>query len=188
MKSYSIQDFKNKFKALGFIWPEVHLIGVRNSQDNPDQFDDEFYLIKNDQIIGHYSGTTNPGSYYLKNFINPVFAGTAIMASNQQVIDGFVKGMIFGRMGWRQRKPIKIFRDTNKDLKSDEMGIPIIAGPDLCLHIHAMFKAWILHAISKIIWNWSAACQGMNKQDEWEDFMEKTNDLQYLSYTLLKEF
>ena len=185
MRQYTVQDFKSRFAAFGFIWPEViHLIGIRNAQDNPDQFDDVFYLIDKDMIIGQYSGTTNAGSYHLQNFFSPAFGGTAVLASNQQIVDGFEKGQIYGSDGWRQRKPSKIYRDTNKDLKTDEMGAPMIGM--WSIHIHAMFsEKW--HQSLKI-YNWSAGCQGMNVEDQWKDFMVKTSPLTYLTYTLLKEF
>lgn len=181
--TYTVQQLKDRFKSFGFQWPDSHFIGIRSNADAPDQFDDIFYLIDKDQIVGTYSGTTNPGTYWLQNFFNGDFAGTAILASNQQLIDGFEVGQIYGREGWRQRKPSKIYRDTNKDLKSDEAGSAKIGM--WSIHIHAMFK----QVKSLKIWNWSAGCQGLNVEDEWNDFMAKSKArTKYLTYTLLKEF
>lgn len=183
MKQYTVKELKDRFAKFGFVWPEFHFIGIRSLADAPDQFDDVFYLIDKDQIVGTYSGTTNPGSYWLQNFFSPKFGGTAVLASDQQLVDGFEIGQIYGREGWRQRKPSRIFRDTNKDLKSDESGTSQL---DMwSIHIHAMFKS----VKSLKIFNWSAGCQGLNVESEWNDFMAKSKlRTKFLTYTLLKEF
>jgi hypothetical protein len=184
MKLYTQDELKARFAALGFAWPQNHLIGVRNTADQSDAYDDVFYWVEDGKLLHVYSGTTNPGSYYLQTFINKLIKGTAIMASNQQMVDGFLRGNYRGRRCWRQIKPMKIFRDEDKDLRSEEVGIPFMGM--FGIHIHAMFAT----KKSIRIFNWSAACQGMNVPEEWAEFVDRSyfKCNWYLTYTLLKEF
>lgn len=184
MRQYSQIELISRMTDLGFKWPQHHLIGVRNKMDTPDAYDDLFYWIQDGVLTRVYTGTTNPGSFYLQNFINKMFKGTAIMASNQQLLDGFEKGEHSGRPCWRQAKPMKIFRDDDKDLKSEEIGTAYIGMYGI--HIHAMFKG----PKSMRIFNWSAACQGMNDPAQWNEFIELSYGKldRFLTYTLLSEF
>lgn len=184
MRVYFKDELIQRVLELGFLWPKTHLIGIRSLADDPDKFDDAFYWFEDGELFSIYSGTTNPGSYYLQNFINKVAGGTAIMASNQQMVDGFTKGKHSGNDCWRQYSPMKVFRDSDKDLKSEELGIPNIGMYGI--HIHAMFKS----KKSERIFNWSAACQGMNVPDEWNEFISRSYKKcpTHLTYTLLKEF
>jgi len=182
MDSKTIDQLKAEFKRLGYQWPNFHLIGIRSNADVPDAYDDDFYLI-NGTDVHKYTGTTNPGAYWLQNFFNPAFGGTALLAPGQYV-DTWQLGVIYGEEGFRQSKPVKIFRDSNKNLKSEEMGIPQIGM--YSIHIHKMFK----NTKSLKIWNWSAGCQGLNDPTHWNDLMDrfKKANLPALTYTLLKEF
>lgn len=184
MRIYSQEELKARFNELGFIWPQNHLIAIRNKADMSDKYDDVFYWIEDGMIWDHYYGTTNPGSYYLQNFINKAMGGTAIMATNQQLIDGFIKGEHKERQCWKQFKNMKIFRDADKDLKSEEAGFPFVG--KYGIHIHAMFKS----TKSVRIFNWSAACQGMNDPVHWHDFITRSYIKcdQFLTYTLLSEW
>jgi len=184
MKQYTEQELKDRLAFLGFVWPQNHLIGVRSITDVADAYDDVFYWIEDGKLWNVYTGTTNPGSYYLQTFINKLFTGTAIMASNQQMVDGFVKGLHKDRECWRQHKPMKIFRDDDKDLRSEESGLPFIG--IYGIHIHAMFK----DTKSLRIYNWSAACQGLNDPDQWKEFITRSYIKcdRLLTYTLLAEF
>lgn len=184
MKQHSLDELKAEFKRLRYQWLPFMLIGERSLADEPDKFDDFFYLINGD-VVKVFTGTTNPGSYWLQNFINEKFAATALLAPDQY-LNTWKLGQIHGRDGFRQDKAVKIFRDGNKDLKSDEVGIPEWVGPELCLHIHAMF----VKGASWKIWNWSAACQGLNQEVQWNEFMAdcKKANITTLTYTLLHEF
>lgn len=184
MRQYTEQDLRERLAHLGFVWPQNHLIGVRADSDTPDAYDDSFYWIEDGKLFGVFTGTTNPGSYYLQNFINKIAGGTAVMASNQQVFEGFVKGTHKERECWRQHKPFRVYRDEDKDLKSEEAGLPFVG--IYGIHIHAMFK----NTKSVRIFNWSAACQGMNDPDQWKEFMTRSYIKvdRLLTYTLLKEF
>jgi len=184
MRKYTQDDLSHRFAELGFLWPQNHLIGVRSIDDKGDAYDDQFYWIENGLLFNSYSGTTNPGSYYLQEFLNKAMGGTAIMATNQQMISGFVKGLHKERVAWRQYRPMRIFRDADKDLKSEEVGLPFIGMYGI--HIHAMFRS----KKSERIFNWSAACQGMNDPIEWAQFIDRSylKCDRFLSYTLLSEF
>jgi hypothetical protein len=184
MQQYTKDAIRLRMFEYGMTWPQNHLVGIRSLADEPDKFDDHFYWFEDGALFNVYEGTTNPGSYYLQNFINKLAGGTAVMASNQQMIDGFVKGEHHGNDCWRQYKPMKVFRDSNKDLKSDETGIPFIGMYGI--HLHSMNRG----VKSTRIFNWSAACQGMNVPDQWNEFISRSYEKcdKFLTYTLLREF
>lgn len=184
MKTYSTEELRERFSQLKFFWPQDHLIGVRNVVDASDRYDDQFFWVENGEVFRVYTGTTNPGSYYLQNFLNQLRDGTAIMATNQQMFEGFAKGFHKGRECWRQRKIMRIYRDADMDLASEESGLPYIG--QFGIHIHAMFRS----VKSERIYNWSAACQGMNNPVQWSEFITRSymKCNHYLTYSLLREF
>jgi hypothetical protein len=184
MKPYTKEAIMMRMLDFGFIFPQNHLVGIRSEADATDKYDDVFYWFEDGRVFAVYTGTTNPGSYYLQNFMNKLAGGTAVMASNQQMVEGFIKGKYKENDAWRQHSTMKVFRDADKDLKSEELGIPYVGMYNI--HIHAMFKG----KKSERIYNWSAACQGMNDPDQWNEFISRSYERcpEKLTYTLLKEF
>jgi len=186
MRSYSEPVLKERFKSLGFIWPVFHLIGIRSKADKPNEFDDLFYLC--DNLTGkkgsflQLTGTTNPGTSWLSNVMN--LKGCAVLIPGQYV-DCWSLGKHHGKYdAWVQVKPISVFRDNNKDFKSDESGIPDIGL--FGINVHRASET----AISKFIDKWSAGCQVMNNPKEYDVLIDlsKKSGLRFFTYTLLKEF
>jgi len=181
MRSYSENELRDKFKALGFKWLPFHLIGIRSKADKPNEFDDLFYLYDNGVYL-QFTGTTNPGISWLTNVMNP--KGCAVLTLGQH-IDCWSLGKHHGKYdAWVQTKPVSVFRDNNKDSKSDESGIPDIGL--FGINVHRASET----GVSKLIDKWSAGCQVMNNPNEYDVliYRSKKSGLRNFTYTLLKEF
>lgn len=187
MKSYLKSELHKEFVRLKYIWTAFHLIGVRSKADLPDQFDDKIYLINEINPVKHRfietTCTTNPGLYWLKNFLNS--KGTAVLKPNQYINTwqlGLHKGIYTALV---QRKPVTVYRDTNKDNKSDEKGMKEDTGY-FGINIHRANSS----IMSKVINQWSAGCQVINDPVSYENIMQECRDsgLKEFTYTLLREF
>jgi hypothetical protein len=181
MKKYSYVELENKFKELGYEWPAFHIIGTRSKANEKNKFDDYFYLIKG-PIMYVYSGTTNPGTHWLKNLLNP--KGTAVLKPGQYV-DAYQLGLHQGKYeALVQRKPVTVYRDGDKDDTAEEQG-----KEDTGLFGINMHRANSA-AISKFIDKWSAGCQVLDNPEQFKTLISscKTTGRKAFTYTLLREF
>ena len=80
MKQYTIDELKSEFKRLNYEFPNFHLVGVRSNANLPNEFDDLIGIV-NGNKVQWFSGTTNPGTHWLKNLMNP--KGTALLKPGQ---------------------------------------------------------------------------------------------------------
>lgn len=181
MKHYDQQQLITRFAQLGYQWPKFHLIGTRSKADVPDAFDDVFYLI--DGIQMHvYTGTTNPGVYWQQNFGTK--KGVAVLKPGQY-IDTWVLGLHHGDYtAWTQAKPLTVYRDGDKDGKS-EAG-PIEETGMFGINIHRAHEAHTSTVVAK----WSAGCGVFNNPVEFNEFitLSKKTGQKFFTYTLLDEF
>jgi hypothetical protein len=181
MSQLTYEQLQGRFKQLGFVWPDLHLIGVRSKEDEANSFDDHFYLINGTDMYV-YPGTTNPGLYWLHNPMN--IDGAAIMATNQQCVDAYVLGRHKGvHKAWIQAKPIYFFRDNDKDNKSEEQGKKIFQVIGANIH-----RASNSHTSLKID-KWSAGCQVFADPVHHNQFIHisEVSKRSFFTYTLLKE-
>ncbi len=119
MKAYSYVELENEFKRLGYSWSQFHIIGVRSKANEKNKFDDNIYLV-NGPIMFRYTCTTNPGTHWLKNLLNP--KGTAVLKPGQYV-DTWKLGLHQGKYeALVQRKPVTVYRDGDKDDTAEEQG------------------------------------------------------------------
>jgi hypothetical protein len=184
MKSYLKSDLHKRFLELNYKWTSFHMIGVRSAADAPDQFDDKFYFInefRNGSML-ETSCTTNPGVYWLKNFLNP--EGTAVLKPGQYLDSwklGKHKGIYEALV---QAKPVTVYRDTDKDNKAEEQGKEDTGM--FGINIHRANSS----AVSTIINQWSAGCQVINNPADYDKIIDlcKASGFKLFSYTLLKEF
>ncbi len=182
MKTYSVAELKDRFKVLGFTWYPFHGIGVRSKADEPNAFDDKFYLYYgNGQMLEH-TGTTNPGTSWLLKFMNP--KGTAVLAADRQYVETWKMGLHKGYEAMVQAKHVCVYRDTDKDLKSEEFGVPEWGW--FAIDHHGANR----NAISTVINLWSAGCQVRNNPAQHQEFIKKFKEsgLKFYTYTLLKEW
>jgi hypothetical protein len=181
MKTYSYVELENEFKGFGYQWPTLHLIGVRSKANEKNKFDDYFYLV-NGPIMFRFTCTTNPGTHWLKNLMNP--KGTAVLKPGQYV-DSWKLGLHQGKYeALVQAKPITVYRDNNKNDLAEENGKEDTGMFGINIH-HANSSA-----VSSIIDKWSAGCQVLNDPKDFYTLISacKTSGKKAFTYTLLREF
>lgn len=181
MKKYTIEELKAEFKKHNYEWLPFHFVGVRSTANLPNQFDDLFGLILNDKVEW-YSCTTNPGTHWLKNLLNP--KGAALLKPAQYK-DTWTIGLHQGKYeAFKQSKPVTVFRDGDKDDFAEETSVTETGLFGINIH-RANEKA-----ISKIIDKWSAGCQVLNNPADFATVLNaaKTTKQKAFTYTLLKEF
>lgn len=100
---------------------ELNIVGVRSSNTNPNAFDDSihvFYKREDGQWIHNaFPATTDPGTYWLKTFMNS--KGTAILKPGQYK-NAYRIGVHRGKyQALVQQAPVTVIRDDNKDQQLD---------------------------------------------------------------------
>jgi len=181
MKQYTVDELKKEFTRLGYQFPKFHLVGIRSKANKPNEFDDLIGLVE-DTRVSWYTATTNPGTYWLKNLLNP--KGTAVLKPGQY-LDSWKLGLHKGKYkALVQAKPITVFRDGDKDIIAEETSVTDkgLFG----INIHRANPS----AISRFIDKWSAGCQVLNNPSQFNMLIEKCYDskLPTFTYTLLNEF
>lgn len=195
LQKCSDYNFEKLFKAKGYAWftrgdYNLNIIGVRSSQNRviTNQYDDMLVLDYNTGN-GHkrncYYITTDPGIYYMKHLLNP--KGTAILVPGQYrgcwqlgLHQGKYKALV-------QKKPIKVYRDNDKDSVYD-LNPETIEDGIFGINIHRSNEI----VTSKQIDKYSAGCQVFNNPVEFRAFIrlcEKQAELygNSFTYTLINE-
>lgn len=183
-------DFQSLFKKLGYAYftngaYNINIIGVRaKGASVTNKFDDVIILdYKNEKgewCRQVYKATTDPGLYYLKATLDK--KGCAIVVPGQYR-GVWQIGMHRGKyQALVQRKPIKVYRDNNKDDIYDLSPKTIEEG---------IYGINLHHAgnDSVKIDKWSAGCQVIARLRDFNQLMaivKKQTSTTY-TYTLIKE-
>lgn len=181
MKNYKIDDLKFQFAKLNYKWLPFHIVGIRSDANSPDKFDDLIGLVEKDNLVW-FSGTTNPGTHWLKNLLNP--KGAALLKPNQY-LNTYQLGLHQGKyLALCQRKPVTVYRDANKNTFAEETAVT--DSGLFGINIHRANHS----AVSTIIDKWSAGCQVLNDPIDFNFLIKrcKESGLKEFTYTLLKEF
>ena len=181
MKKYSYVELENKFKELGYQWPTMHIVGTRSLANEKNKFDDYIYVI-NGPIMHVFTCTTNPGTHWLKNLLNP--KGAALLKPGQYV-DSWKIGMHQGKYkALVQAKPITVYRDGNKNDLAEESSVEQTGL--FGINIHRANP----NAVSSIIDKWSAGCQVLNDPKQFATLLAacEASGQKAFTYTLLREF
>lgn len=100
---------------------ELNIIGIRSTNPKPNQFDDSINIIYKREdgqwIHNSFPATTDPGTYWLKTFMNP--NGTAILKPGQYKNSHRIGVHRNKYQALVQQNPVTVFRDANKDDKLD---------------------------------------------------------------------
>ena len=169
---YTKEQIEKAIKSKGYVWFEgdkdydVNIVGVRNSSTGnkvTNVFDDTITLSYKVGGIWKYHSwpcTTDPGTKGVKEYHN--VSGVARLVEGQYR-GSHVIGLHQGKYeALRQSKPVKVYRDPNKDMVYDETKIQEgVFG----INIH---KAG---ADSTYVENWSEGCQVFKKSADFEEFM-----------------
>jgi hypothetical protein len=192
--SYTKEQIETAVKSKGHVWFEdtankgydVNIVGIRNTstgQKVTNAFDDYLTISykENGQWKCHvWPATTDPGKKGVMEYHNK--DGVA------RLVEGQYRGSHIIRLhqgkyeALGQDKPVKVYRDTNKDMTYDENKITEgVYG----INIH---KAG---ADSTYVENWSEGCQVFKKSADFEAFMKicrKSKDIHgnRFTYTLIE--
>jgi len=182
---YTKEKIEKVVKAKGYKWFEdkINIVGVRNSVPGDavtNAFDDTITVsLKENGVWKYYEwmATTDPGRKAVLEHSNP--NGVARLVPGQY-IDSHIIRLHKGKYeALGQNKPVKVFRDANKDLKYDEKKIQEgVFG----INIH---KAGV---DSTVVENWSEGCQVFKREKEFNDFMilAKSCKQKDFTYTLIE--
>ena len=171
MSCYTREQIENAIKAKGYVWFEdaankgfdVNIVGVRNSdtgQAVTNAFDDRItvsYKENGNWVFKEWIITTDPGKKGVKEYHNA--AGVARLVEGQYR-GSHTLGLHQGKYeALKQQKPVKVYRDANRDMTYDENKI---AEGIFGINIH---KAG---ADSTYVENWSEGCQVFKKAADFE--------------------
>ena len=187
--NYTREQIEKAVKSKGYVWFEdqankgfdVNIVGVRNSstgQNVTNLFDDTLTISykENGQWKFHqWSATTDPGKKGVMEYHNS--AGVARLVEGQYRGSHGI-GLHQGKYeALKQAKPVKVYRDANRDLTYNEDRIQEgVFG----INIH---KAGV---DSTYVENWSEGCQVFKKAADFEAFMaivRKSRDIHGNSFT-----
>ena len=180
MKKYTVKEIKAEFEKLGYDFPVFHLVGIRSEANAKNQFDDLIAVIERDTIVW-YTCTTNPGTHWLQNLLNP--KGTAVLKPGQYH-DAWQVGLHQGKYEalCQRNGNVNVWRDGNKDLVFDEI-----------LKDSGLFGINIHKAGQDSTWveNWSEGCQVFKRVKDFDVFMSICKKAAKIhgnkfSYTLLE--
>lgn len=182
MKKYSVAELKSEFTKNGYVWSNFNIIGVRSTANLPNVFDDLIILVKDDKAF-YFTATTNPGTHWLKNLLNP--KGAALLKPGQYV-DTYQIGLHQGKYeAFVQAKPVTVYRDADRDDKAEETLVTETGF--FGINIHRTNDNGV---ISQLIDKWSAGCQVLNNPADFKEllFQAKMSGRKLFTYTLLREF
>lgn len=181
MKKYTVEEIKAEFEKHNYRWFDFHFVGIRSAANLPNQFDDLFGVIQGNKIEW-FTCTTNPGTHWLKNLLNP--KGCALLKANQYV-DTWQIGMHQGKYkAFCQVKPVEVYRDKDLDDQAEETAV--VDKGLFGINIHRANE----NMISKFIDKWSAGCQVLNNPADFAKVLHLAEETKQklFTYTLLKEF
>jgi hypothetical protein len=172
MVKYSKDKIQKAIKNKGYVWFEgakdfdLNIIGVRTSSTGnkvTNVFDDVItvsFKENGNWVYKEWTNTTDPGTKGVKEFHNA--AGVARLVEGQYR-GSHALGLHQGKYeALRQQKPVKVYRDANKDMTYDESKIQEgLFG----INIH---KAGV---DSTYVENWSEGCQVFKRAADFEEFM-----------------
>lgn len=179
IKSYTLDQIKSTVIAKGYKWFEtgdfnLNLIGIRNSDTGDtvtNKFDDTFFIAYRDAgkwKIHNYACTTDPGAHWQQAPMNA--GGTASLVPNQyrstwriDLHQGLYKAL-------KQFKPVRTYRDKDKDLQYDRLPEDITQGI-YGINIHRANA----DRASLVVDKWSAGCQVIADPADFSNLMYLAN-------------
>lgn len=192
VKNYTANQLLARVKSLPTfksIPSDYWILGVRSNEDQPDFFDDKFYLFNGDKFVMVTSGTTNAGLSVLKGGFkeyNP--AGAAVLKSDEWYYNVWKYGKHRGKMRalLQLGAKVKFYRDGNMDSKIDEVGT--LHQGYIGINFHANTYQLTSTAIKEKIGAWSAGCQVVNIIPDYVKIIDLCQKQKSVSYCLLLEF
>ena len=168
---------------------ELNIVGIRNSNAQPNSFDDTINILYKREdgqwIINTFKATTDPGTYWLKTFMNS--KGTAILRPGQYKNSHRIGVHRNKYQALVQQNPVTVTRDDNRNLLLDfnnskqETGI-------FGINIHRAAVKGITKSVDKH----SAGCQVLADVNDFNLLMQLAERHRKLysndfTYTLLEQ-
>ena len=151
---------------------DVNIIGIRNSETDgkvTNHFDDTITISYKDSEstwkFHQWPATTDPGQYWMEHPMNT--DGCAILVPGQYRGSHKIRLHQGKYEALGQRKPVKVYRDNDKDDVYDTDEATITEGV-YGINIHRSNP----YTESTYVNKWSAGCQVFKKIDDFHEFME----------------
>jgi hypothetical protein len=190
---FTIDILSKAMKKKGYSWfdgpkdYDVNIIGVRNlnfGRKVTNLFDDWLtvsYKLNGEWKLHVWPITTDPGTKAVKQFKNP--NGVARLVPNQYKGSHIIRKHQGKYDAVCQDKPVKVWRDKNRDMTFDET---IIQEGVFGINIHKSNPK----TESQFVENWSEGCQVFKRAKDFEEFMNICNEARKIhgnrfTYTLL---
>jgi hypothetical protein len=183
------EQIEKAVKGKGYAWFEgtkdydLNIVGVRNSATGnkvTNVFDDKItvsYKLNGEWQFHEWNATTDPGKKGVMEYHNA--AGVARLVEGQYRGSHSI-GLHQGKYkALKQAKPVKVYRDPNRDLTYDETKI---AEGIFGINIHRSSAT----GTSTYVENWSEGCQVFSTVTDFDKFMalcEKASAIHGNSFT-----
>lgn len=197
--SITLDTVKKAVISKGYKWFEdtsnkgydVNIIGIRNSETGgkvTNHFDDTLTISYKDESgewkFHSWPATTDPGQYWIENPISK--DGTAILVPGQYRGSHMIRKHQGKYEALGQKKPVKVYRDNDKDLEYDTDEDTIKEGI-YGINIHRSNPYDESYYVNK----WSAGCQVFKKVADFHEFMDICRKARNIwgnsfSYTLIE--
>lgn len=176
--NYTKLTLTSKLKSLGYPLHDFMIVGVRSKADKSNEWDDKIYLVTKNGYWG-FEATTNPGTHWLLNWLNP--KGTAVLKPGMY---WYKLGKHKGYEALVQAEPVTVYRDRNKDLKSDEIPGTEETGY-FAINIHRALES----GVAKWVGKFSAGCSVVRHPADFKILIDecKKSGLTKFPYYLIKE-
>lgn len=163
------------------------LLGVRSQDDLPNRFDDKIYLFKGEEFVLVTSATTNAGTSTLRQFEKVNKDGAAILKADEWYYNVWKYGKHQGKVeGLLQLgNKVKVWRDTDKDDKSEEQGK--LQEGYFGINFHPNTYDLSKPSGTTIGW-WSAGCQVVNNVSNYKLMIQLLKREKLVTYCLINEF
>jgi hypothetical protein len=176
---FNISQVEKAVKSKGYKWFEngdynLNIVGIRNSSTNNEitnKFDDLLtvsYKIDGVWYFHQWEATTDPGKHWTENLLNK--DGVAILVPGQYSGSHKIDLHQGKYSALKQQKPLKVYRDNNKDGKYDMLEENIKEGI-YGINIHRASATGTSTQIDK----WSAGCQVIANNQNFDKLMELAN-------------
>ncbi len=186
---YTREQIEKAVKGKGYAWFEgtkdydLNIVGVRNSATGnkvTNLFDDKItvsYKLNGEWQFHEWNATTDPCKKGVMEYHNA--AGVARLVEGQYRGSHSI-GLHQGKYkALKQAKPVKVYRDPNRDLTYDETKI---AEGIFGINIHRSSAT----GTSTYVENWSEGCQVFSTVTDFDKFMalcEKASEIHGNSFT-----
>ena len=190
VRPYTDKQLLEKVKSLssfGKIPAGYWLLGVRSLDDLPNRFDDKIYLFKGEEFVLVTSATTNAGTPTLRQFEKINKDGAAILKADEWYYNVWKYGKHNGKVEalLQLGNKVTVFRDTDKDDKSEEQGK--LQTGYFGINFHPNTYDLSKPSGTTIGW-WSAGCQVVNNISNYKLMIGLLKREKLVTYCLINEF